>query len=129
MKLRVLVIDDEECIRDTIKWHLEDQGHEVLTFSDPTEIDFDAICNQSNTCPCHILLTDFQMPKMNGIQFLKEVNKRDCKVIPENRYLITAYGNSIPTEEVEQIGCTTVHKPLSLRQLDELVLKAASRAF
>jgi len=31
MKMRIFVIDDEECIRDTMQWHLEDQGHEVLT--------------------------------------------------------------------------------------------------
>jgi len=127
--MKVIIVDDEECIRDSIRWHLEDQGHEVLSFSDPTQVDLEKICKESSNCPCHILFTDFMMPKMNGVQFLRNIHNMGCKVGFSNKYLMTSYGHVVSGDEVEQVGCQVISKPISLGQIDSLIEESKNRTF
>ena len=74
----VLVVDDLESIREMISHFLSNNGFEVikandgidaLTYTDGREID--------------LILTDLHMPKMNGIEFIKEVRQIEkYKYIP-----------------------------------------------
>jgi len=40
MKLKILVFDDDENIRNLLKTALESKGHEVTALADPTELIF-----------------------------------------------------------------------------------------
>lgn len=64
---KVLVIDDDPAIRQTIQDVLEIQGYEVATASDGEE--GIKILESMNSSPCMILL-DLMMPGMNGWGFL-----------------------------------------------------------
>ena len=72
MKLRIFVIDDEECIRDTFRWYLEDQGHEVITAESPkTIINFSNNCNRRKHACGDVFFVDHNMPEMTGMTFLE----------------------------------------------------------
>ena len=39
MLLKVIVIDDERYIRDSLRWYLEELGHHVITAAEPLACD------------------------------------------------------------------------------------------
>lgn len=128
MKLRILVIDDEECIRDTFKWHLKAQGHEVVTASEPAQCDiYLGNCCQSETPCADVLLIDYNMPNITGLEFIELMAQRGCKSHPANKVIMSGNTTAIDMQRVEQLGCQVVQKPFSFRELDQVVLQIAER--
>jgi chemotaxis protein histidine kinase CheA len=66
----IFIVDDEKDILTISKILLEDHNFKVSTFLDPE----DAIKALSFVSP-DVIVTDISMPKMNGIDFMKQVNK------------------------------------------------------
>src|SRR5689334_6705527 len=77
-KLKIVIADDEALVGMTLKEIFEDQGFEVTTVADGIAA-LDAV---RATRP-DILLTDVMMPKMNGIEVAKAINRflPHCRVI------------------------------------------------
>lgn len=69
---RILVVDDEFDITSALRIGLEDNGFEVDVFNDP-------IIALSSYKPrtYDLLLIDVRMPKMNGFELFKEIQKID----------------------------------------------------
>ena len=76
----VLVVDDSELIRDLLRGHLREQGHEVVVAADGLEA-----ITRLGTRPFDLILTDLEMPRLNGFQLLEhlkgEPKYRDIPVI------------------------------------------------
>jgi len=60
----VLVVDDDEFIREMEVWILSQLGYHVLQAEDPAQ----AMRLAAATPKIHLLLTDFLMPGANGLQ-------------------------------------------------------------
>ena len=72
MDKTILVVDDSESIREVVKFTLENNGYQVLLGSDGTDaLDF------FDGRGIDLIITDLHMPKMNGIEFIKEVRKKN----------------------------------------------------
>lgn len=113
---KVIIIEDDDTIRDAVKVVLEDSGYSVETFSDG-KIALDTI-SARNDEPCLILL-DMMMPNITGWDFLKLKNKTSGIVsIPV--YTMSSVVNS--TEEAHKIGAQGyVRKPFDLDNLLAIV--------
>ncbi|MCM8812369.1 MAG: response regulator [Candidatus Omnitrophica bacterium] len=72
---RILIVDDEQVIRDLLKRALGDRGYAVETAEDGEQ----ALEKARNTC-FQILLTDLQMPKVNGMDVLREIKRSNPEV-------------------------------------------------
>jgi putative nucleotidyltransferase with HDIG domain len=83
-KPKILVVDDERSIRDSITAYLRHIGYQVSSCSDG-ESALEAF--NSNSCP--LVLTDLMMPGMTGHELLTKIKKVDetAEVI-----LMTGYG-------------------------------------
>ena len=82
MKLRVFIIDDEDCIVDTLRRFPVEQGPEVITAKEPLYCDIQHECDCSAPSPCgDILLVDQEMPRMKGLDFIDFMHKRAAKEI------------------------------------------------
>ena len=68
MSSRLLVVDDEEMIRDTISIHLEKMGHEVVLAEDGEEA-----IELLNKEKFDLVFTDMRMPKIGGEEVLAAV--------------------------------------------------------
>lgn len=68
---RILVVDDEPCLRDLGKMLLEAQGYEVRCAEDG----FEGLAALKQSLP-DIIISDLQMPNMNGFEFLSVVRRR-----------------------------------------------------
>ncbi len=116
-KFTVLIIDDEEGIRESLSGIFEDEGYTVLTSSSGEE----ALKLLKEQSPDLILL-DVWLPGIDGIQTLKEIKdlKPDLPVI-----MVSGHGNIELAVKATRVGAYDfLEKPLSL----ERVLLAAKRA-
>ena len=122
MKIRALVFEDDESMRELLALLLEKRGYEVMAFSDPT------VCNlyTRNECPCQrdyacsdIIITDVEMPRMTGLELLEHQARNGCKALPENKAVISGIWTPERREEAERLGCRTFEKPFPLDDLDK----------
>jgi CheY-like chemotaxis protein len=68
----VLVVEDEEELRESMRDLLEDDGFVVVTARDGREA-LDALARIDHLC---VVLLDLLMPRMNGWEFLDELRAR-----------------------------------------------------
>ncbi len=68
---RILIVEDEESLRDVGKMLLIAQGYEVRTAEDG----FEGLSALKQSLP-DIIISDLQMPNMNGFEFLSVVRRR-----------------------------------------------------
>lgn len=69
-KKTILVVDDEEVIRDTLRIHLEKEGYRVITSNDG----LDAIVTLKRD-DVSLVITDIKMPKLDGFGVLEHTRK------------------------------------------------------
>lgn len=113
----VLIVDDEEGIRESLSGILEDEGYSVAS-SGAAE---DALRLLQEQTPDLVIL-DVWLPKMDGLEALQEIKalKKDIPVI-----MISGHGNIEVAVKATQMGAYDfLEKPLSL----ERVLLSARRA-
>lgn len=113
---RVLVVDDDESIRDAIELALSTEGHQVVTASDGAAAL--AIILQS---PPDVILLDLKMPGMDGAEFARAYRQAYSNPVPI--VVMTAAQNADRhAAEVEAQGCLA--KPFQLNDLFRMVEQA-----
>ncbi len=127
----ILIIDDEESIRESMKDYLEDMGCKVMTSSEPTlcSVYNHENCTANTRC-CDVLLTDQNMPRMSGLEFIRMQSERGCKLPPKYKMIMTGVITNDVRLQAEALGCQIIQKPFSLQSVEPLVLtaKAAKEA-
>ena len=109
---KVLVVDDEIHIVHVVAIKLRNNGYEVLTANNGAEA-FELACRDNPD----IIVTDFQMPIMTGIELVQKLREREqTKNTPV--IMLTARSFAISKEQQKQmeISCC-LSKPFSPREL------------
>lgn len=116
MSHKVLVADDESHIVHVLSMKLQNAGMEVLTAMDGEEARDLCLAEKPD-----LVITDFQMPLMSGLELCRELRKHEeTKNIPA--IMLTARGFALEPEEMEQAGIREVMaKPFSPREILEKV--------
>jgi two-component system chemotaxis response regulator CheY len=70
MMLRILVVDDDEAVRDSLKLFLEQHGHEVITAKNGRHVV--ALCGRQKP---NVVITDLIMPDFEGIELIIDLLK------------------------------------------------------
>ncbi|MBI4303639.1 MAG: sigma-54-dependent Fis family transcriptional regulator [Chloroflexi bacterium] len=119
-KVKVLVVDDEAIIRESLRDWLRDAGHEVLIAEDGHQ----ALTIIEKERPC-VAIVDLVMPGMDGIELLKKA-KEICPAIEV--VIITAYG-SVPTAitAMREGAYDYIEKPFCPERAELLIDKLAER--
>lgn len=76
MKKRILVVDDNELMRCLLRAWLERQGYEIETAQDGRE----GMMLLKKLNHFDLVITDFRMPKTNGIELIKWIRQKDQKI-------------------------------------------------
>ena len=109
---RILVIDDEESFRHMLSVILKREGFEVETASDGEEGVQKVMINTYDQVLC-----DIRMPRMDGLDFLKEVQKTG---IDTTLIMMSAYGTIDTALEAMKLGAYDyISKPF---KPDEIIL-------
>ena len=107
MKPRILVIDDEAAIRDSLKMILEYEDYDFLGASSGPE----GAAMVKRDAPDLVIL-DIKMPGMNGLETLREISK----LAPAARTVLMT-GNAEDARLCEKLDIPLVGKPLDPNEL------------
>jgi PAS domain S-box-containing protein len=112
--LKLLVIDDEPSVRETLALLLRKDGHLVLTAADGEEglEMFQLAQLQGN--PFNVVITDLGMPRMDGLTVARKIKaiSPDTPVI-----LLSGWGFRIRSEEVREAIDLVLTKPATYQQI------------
>lgn len=71
---RILVIDDMPSIRDLVKNHLKAMGFKIILEAADGEEGLKILIHQNSSGqPIQLVISDWNMPKMKGLELLKQV--------------------------------------------------------
>ncbi|MFC2150955.1 sigma-54-dependent transcriptional regulator [Bacteroidota bacterium] len=118
---KILVIDDEKSIRDTLKEILEYEDHKVDLAADGEEG-----LEQFKNNKYEIVLLDIKMPKKDGIEVLEDIFgvATDVPVI-----MISGHGNiDTAVESIKKGAYDFIEKPLDLNRLLVTIRNAMDRS-
>jgi len=95
---RILIVDDESDVRDSIKSVLDLAGYTVRTAENAA----DAL-DQLERMPIDVVITDIIMPKMNGVQAIESIRK----AFPRVRIVAISGGGNFGLAAYQPTAITT----------------------
>jgi CheY-like chemotaxis protein len=117
MPARVLIVDDNEDIRRANTELLQALGYDAEAVEDGC-----VAWERLQACSYDLLITDYDMPKMTGVELLKQVRAARME-LP-----VILMSGTMPTEELKQLSCgqfdATLIKPFLLAELLQAVEQA-----
>jgi DNA-binding response OmpR family regulator len=128
----ILVIDDEESLRQTLGRVLRQAGYEVTTASDGNEALRLIHAVGEGAPPYDVVYLDIRLPGMDGLRILKEIRQMEAAGQAHHAgevqshlpvILLTAYGSLTTALEALRLGATDY----LLKPLDPEVLVARTR--
>ncbi len=106
----ILVAEDEVDMGETLRRALVREGYQITLTRDGLE----ALCLLRDQ-PCDLLITDIRMPRMGGMELLREIKKL-CLALPV--ILITGFGDRASFVEGMNLGAVRfICKPLKIAEL------------
>ena len=119
-KIRLLIVDDEERLRDSLKKMLEMDGFYVET-ADNGEEGLKALLNAS----FDVAILDLVMQKRDGMWLIGEINKKNIDV---SVVITTGYGTVDLVVKAMKLGAWDfIQKPVDYELMSMIVDKAADR--
>lgn len=114
----VLVVDDEQENLRTYEEILHDMGYQVLLQPDGDS----ALALLRKDVAVDLIITDYRMPGMNGIEFITDL-RNSRPFVPV--IMITAYGNIETYLHSVSLGVFEyVHKPVKKEEFERIVKHA-----
>ena len=110
----VVILDDDMVVRESLTLYLEEIGYHVVAYASGFKL-----LEEIDTIPADILICDFCMPDMNGLEFLEkvQVKKRGLPVI-----LATGYGNFEMAKQAISLGVKALFsKPFNLKTIRKTI--------
>ncbi|MBP8984399.1 MAG: sigma-54-dependent Fis family transcriptional regulator [Syntrophobacterales bacterium] len=114
---KIIVIDDDRSISESLELYLSEEGHEVMTANTGT----DGLNLVLQTSP-DIVILDIRLPDIDGFTVLEDLKEEnvDAKVI-----MITAHHDMDTTIRAMKEGAFDyIHKPINIDELDIAIQKA-----
>lgn len=103
---RILVVDDEEDIREALTEILEDEGHDVFEAENGTEV-----LAMTVSARIDLILLDMAMPEMNGFAVMKLLNQ-DAQTAAIPVIVVTGLGRPDHLDDARRLGTIDyINKP------------------
>jgi DNA-binding NtrC family response regulator len=120
-RFHVLVVDDHASAREAVAEVLRQAQYEVATCASAIEA-----LGRLATSPVDVVVTDLQMPGMNGMEFICEIERRRLKV---QVLMITAHASVSSAVDAMRHGAFDyIEKPFDAVALERSVAQACDRA-
>jgi two-component system, cell cycle sensor histidine kinase and response regulator CckA len=114
---RVLVVDDVDLLREFTKAFLETTGLTVLLAASGVEA---VKVLETETEPVDLVLTDYNMPGMNGVELIEQVAQRWPKI---KFVLASGYLDGTTRQRILATGASILSKPYDLNDASDLVMQ------
>ncbi len=114
---RLLITDDDRCLRQSLAEALRRSGLDVATAGDGDEA-----IRMFDSDEVHLLIADFHMPRVNGLEVIRHIRSRNL-MLP--CILMSAELSDAIKKEAEQMrACGVFPKPLRLANLRQTVMQS-----
>ncbi len=114
---KILLVDDDEWIRNSLRLFFESEGCH-LTALETAEEGMELLKRENYK----IVITDYRLPGMDGIEFLKRIQASHPDTI---KILITAYGSKDVFLAARKIGVQDfIDKPFTAQTIEESLARA-----
>src|SRR3977135_1742240 len=119
-EVRILIVDDEAMMADSLRQHLTDEGYSVDTAATGAEG-----LERFDQGGHHLAICDLQLPDMDGLEVMRHI--KDARPTTEV-IVVTGYGSVQRAVEATKAGAFYfVEKPFDFEELQPLVEKALER--
>jgi DNA-binding NtrC family response regulator len=106
---RILLVDDEVQVLNALGRLLRRRGFDVRTTTSPREA-----LELLRAAPADVVIADFKMPEMTGMELLDEVHRLDPRVV---RMLVTGYADLESGGGANALGVHVLAKPWDAEEL------------
>ena len=114
---KILLVEDERDVRETIKLQLEDEGHEVSEAESGSEA-----LALAESLVFDIVLTDVMIPGINGIELVQQINQLATRPVT---VVMTGYGSvEMAVNAIKAGAFDFLSKPFSVDVLSATVASA-----
>jgi len=114
--MKILLIDDDKWIRDSLSMFFECEGCHLLVL-ETAEEGLEAIKGQDY----NIVIVDYQLPGIDGLEFLKRIQDSHLDAI---KILITAYRSEELVSEAKRMGIQDfIENPFTSKAIEESLVR------
>ena len=114
-KKHILVVDDDESIRELFECIIEDLGFLCTTVSDG-----EAGIEKVRQVNYDLIFLDIKMPKLNGIDTLREIRKTHPDILVT---MMTGFSvDDLVQEAMSLKACEVLYKPFDVETLEGLIM-------
>jgi CheY-like chemotaxis protein len=116
-KETMLVVEDEDIMREALCDYFSDEGHKVDTANDG-----DKALEKFNLQDYNVMIVDLKLPGRDGLSVLKDIRAKNPKA---KVFIITAYPSIETAKEAIRGGATDyLPKPFELDYLENIIRKS-----
>ena len=110
-KMKILLIDDDEWIRDSMTLFFEEENCMILALETAEEA-----LNILEENGYDIIIADYKLPGMNGLEFFRQIQGRCQSTI---KIMISAYINRYVATMAENVGLhELIEKPFKMEDIE-----------
>ena len=120
---KVLVVDDDETMRDFLSMGLKKLGYAVVTAPDGM-----AALNLCSEHRFDLVVCDIRMPKLSGPSFLKNARNRAPQSVKRVIFVSSLADANMRREVAEAGGAALLSKPLTMAQLQQAIASLPAQA-
>lgn len=118
--MKVLLVEDDQWIRDSLRRFFANENCALMAVEsgeDALEVIKDNACD--------IIITDYRLPGMDGLEFLKKAQGCNNRV---KKILLTAYMTEPVISEAFRLGVHEfIEKPFSMEDLEEVLSRVLEK--
>jgi CheY-like chemotaxis protein len=129
--LKIVLVDDDPLVLYSLASLFQSKGHSVLTYDNPLACPIftqpHGSCFPDSSCP-DIIITDYDMPEVNGTKFIETVFKKGCKC--QHVALLTGVGVSdYDMRRLAKYGTRFFTKPLDFAEFEAWMMVREKESF
>jgi CheY-like chemotaxis protein len=128
-KPRVIIFDDEPSLVELLELCFAKWGYEVFSYLTPVGCPLNgssAGCCES-LAPCaDLVISDFQMPQMTGLELFQLQAQRGCKIDGKMKAIMSGHSDVELLKQCEDLGYRFFEKPFSCSDLTEWLSECES---
>jgi DNA-binding NtrC family response regulator len=119
-KLSVLVVDDDQDIREYLQDFLQAEGFDVTTLADPSQA-----VERIRDEVFHLVVLDLMMPKVSGLDLLAQIRSVDDDIAV---IILTGYPSlDTATQSIQHDVSAYIHKPFTPSEFRDVIARIAKK--
>lgn len=118
-KPRVIIFDDDAMLLELLEFYFDKWGYEVFSYQTPVVCLFNSSagsCEGLASC-ADLVISDFQMPQMTGIELFQLQEQRGCKINRRMKAIMSGHADGALLKQCKDLGYKFFEKPFYSSEL------------